>query len=97
MDQPGRRPESDGVLTTLTEATLGDLAEACRKAVEEEKPFHPCAPAGAWLPGSEMHKQHFGMALHAEDGDLHAVLPEEIGDGVGSARRPHGCGDPGDL
>jgi hypothetical protein len=79
MDQPSDAPESNGVLTTLPEVTLAKLAEACREAVEEGKPFTHVHLLAHGYPVQEMHKQHFGIALHAEDGDLHAVLPEEVG------------------
>ena len=66
------------VLATLAEATLGQLEEACRTAVEEKKPFTHVHLLAHGYPVGQAHKQRFGMALHAEDGDLQAVTPEEI-------------------
>jgi hypothetical protein len=66
------------VLATLAEATLERLAEACRAAVEEKKPFTHVHLLAHGYPVEQAHKQHFGMALHDESGDLHAVTPEEI-------------------
>ena len=66
------------VLATLAEATLAQLEEACRTAVEEKKPFTHVHLLAHGYPIGQAHKQRFGMALHGEDGDLHAVTPEEI-------------------
>ena len=66
------------VLATLAEATLAQLEEACRTAVAEKKPFTHVHLLAHGYPIGQAHKQRFGMALHGEDGDLHAVTPEEI-------------------
>ncbi len=72
--------ESSGtsVLATLANVTLAQLEAACRTAVEEKKPFTHVHLLAHGYPVEQAHKQHFGMALHGEDGDLHAVAPEEI-------------------
>ena len=66
------------VLATLAEATLAQLEEACRTAVAEKKPFTHVHLLAHGYPVGEAHKQRFGMALHGDDGDLHAVTPEEM-------------------
>ena len=69
---------STSVLSTLAEATLARLDEACRTAVADEKPFTHVHLLAHGYPVEQAHKQHFGMALHDDAGDLHAVTPEEI-------------------
>jgi hypothetical protein len=66
------------VIATLAKATLAQLEKACRTAVEEKKPFTHVHLLAHGYPVEQAHKQHFGMALHDEGGDLHAVTPEEI-------------------
>jgi len=66
------------VLTVRAEATLASLDEACLAAVEQGKPFTHVHLLAHGYPVGLAHKQHFGLALHAEDGDLHAVSPEDI-------------------
>ena len=66
------------VLATLANVTLAQLEEVCRTAVEEKKPFTHVHLLAHGYPVLQAHKQHFGMALHGDDGDLHAVTPEEI-------------------
>ncbi|HKA40101.1 MAG TPA: CHAT domain-containing protein, partial [Burkholderiales bacterium] len=66
------------VIATLAKATLAQLEKACRTAVEEKKPFTHVHFLAHGYPVGEAHKQHFGMALHDEGGDLHAATPEEI-------------------
>jgi hypothetical protein len=80
MPVPQGTGDSGGtaVLATLAEATLAQLEEACRTAVAEKKPFTHVHLLAHGYPIGQAHKQRFGMALHGEDGDLHAVTPEEI-------------------
>lgn len=66
------------VLATLAKATLAQLEEACRTAATGEQPFTHVHLLAHGYPVEQAHKQHFGMALHDEGGDLHAVTPEEI-------------------
>jgi hypothetical protein len=66
------------VLATLAEATLERLAEACRAAVNKNEPFTHVHLLAHGYPVGQAYKQRFGMALHDEGGDLHAVTPEEI-------------------
>jgi hypothetical protein len=66
------------VLATLAKTTLERLAEACRTAVEEKKPFTHVHLLAHGYPVEQAHRQRFGVALHDEGGDLHAVTPEEI-------------------
>lgn len=66
------------VLSVRAEATLAGVADACRTAVAQGKPFTHLHLLAHGYPVGLAHRQHFGMALHAEDGDLHAVAPEEI-------------------
>ena len=75
----GSTPGSNDVLTALAETTLEGLEEACRNAVEKKKPFTHVHLLAHGYPVGDAHRQHFGMALHAKDGDLHAVTPEELG------------------
>jgi len=66
------------VLATLAKATLAQLEEACRTAATGKQPFTHIHLLAHGYPVEQAHKQHFGMALHDEGGDLHAVTPEEI-------------------
>ena len=77
MPLDGSGGDSD-VLSVLGESTLAGLAATCRSAVEQAKPFSHVHLLAHGYPVGSAHKQHFGIALHAEDGDLHAVTPEEI-------------------
>jgi hypothetical protein len=71
-------PDSSDVLWTLGEVTLRKLQEACRTAVEKKKPFTNVHLLAHGYPVGEAPKQHFGIALRGEDGDLHAVTPDEL-------------------
>lgn len=66
------------VFRVVGETTLARLAEVCRTAAEQERPFTHVHLLAHGYPVGSAHKQHFGIALHADDGDLHAVTPEDI-------------------
>src|SRR5262245_46845994 len=66
------------VIATLAKATLAQLEKACRTAAEEKKPFTHVHLLAHGYPVGQAHKQHFGMALHDEGGELHAVTPDEL-------------------
>jgi hypothetical protein len=66
------------VLSVIGEATLARLAEACRTTFEQGAPFTHVHLLAHGYPVGPAHKPHFGMALHADDGDLHAVAPDDL-------------------
>lgn len=66
------------VFATLPKATLAQLEETCRTALAEQ-PFTHVHLLAHGYPVEQAHRQHFGVALHDEGGDLRAVTPEEIG------------------
>jgi hypothetical protein len=65
-------------LTVVAEATLAALAETCRAAAARDQPFTHVHLLAHGYPVGLAHKQNFGMALHADDGDLQAVTAEDI-------------------
>lgn len=79
VEQGADGTHGTAVLSTLAEATLAQLEQACRTAVEEKKPFTHVHLLMHGNPVGQAHRQHFGMALHDEGGELHAVTPEELG------------------
>lgn len=75
-----------GVLTTVAEATIETLQEACAVAVNAKAPFTHVHILAHGYPVARAHRQRFGMALHTKDGDLDAVLPEAIGEALAPLR-----------
>lgn len=79
-------PDDGGVLTILAEARIEALQAACAASVNAKKPFTHVHILAHGYPVARAHRQRFGMALHAKDGDLDAVLPEAIGDALAPLR-----------
>ena len=77
--KPGSVPGPNDVLTILPEASLEKLTETCRDSAQSKIPFTHVHLLAHGYPVEEGPRQHFGMALHAADGDLRAVTPEELG------------------
>ncbi len=67
------------VLTTLPEASLSALEQACREAVEKNQPFTHVHLLAHGYPVEFAHKEHFGVALHKPNGELDVVMPEQLG------------------
>lgn len=79
QDEAGSAPDLGGVLTTLPEASLAKLTEVCAaSATAPEGAFTHVHILAHGYPVGRAHRARFGMALHAADGDLDAVLPEAI-------------------
>lgn len=74
----GSVPDPGEVLTTLKQASLTKLERACRDAVEAKKPFSHVHLLAHGYPVGREHHRRFGIAMHAEDGDLEAVTPEAV-------------------
>ena len=69
------------MLKVLAETTLAKIEEACREAVEEDKPFTHVHLLAHGVPGSGRCTSSISAsALHAQDGDLHlSATPEQLG------------------
>jgi hypothetical protein len=68
----------DDVLTVIAETRLAALAGTCRDAAARQRPFTHVHLLAHGVPVALAHRQQFGVALHADDGELHAVAPEEV-------------------
>jgi len=75
---PDDDPQNDRVLKTLGQATLPALAQTCRAAVDEKRPFTHVHLLAHGYPIGHAHRQRFGVALHSADGDLEEVTPEQV-------------------